>query len=164
MCICCGTNRCFADRWTSDQSRLLKMWVFFVSKNKHSLSFEQMMLHESWNCRLNTSKITLTRCADRLITKLNQLKQTSSVLGSIFGLIHVFVLLPLLSQITVTSPWTQTRHTESCFSLRGTERWSSQILSRRILNIRTGSLTSSRCCVKRVWRDAVTGRWSLKGL
>ncbi len=68
----------------------------------------------------------------------------------------VFYLL----QIPISSLWIWTQWINSSVCLRTTEWLLTLVHSSRILIIQTDLMCIIRCCVERVWVDAVTGSWS----
>ena len=71
---------------------------------------------------------------------------------------HIFMICSLLfSQIPVPSHWTQTQHINTSVCLMGTERQNVCGHS-LILTILKDSINVCRCCVKRTYLHAVTGR------
>ncbi len=68
----------------------------------------------------------------------------------------VFYLL----QIPISSLWIWTQHINASVCLRTTEWLLTLTQISRILIIQTDLMCIIRCCVERVWVDAVTGSWS----
>ncbi len=65
-----------------------------------------------------------------------------------------------LHQIPISSLWIWTHWINSSVCLRTTEWLLTLVHSSRILIIQTDLMRIVRCCVERVWVDAVTGSWS----
>ncbi len=65
-----------------------------------------------------------------------------------------------LHQIPISSLWIWTQWINSSVCLRTTERLLTLTQISRILIIQTDLMCMLRCCVERVWVDAVTGSWS----